>query len=192
MPTPGGHLAGEVASAMQKAIRRGEERDALYWASELELAGFSSYVWKRLRIIASEDVGVADSSIAVLVRTLYENAAEQKRDAPRDERPGQQGRLFLVHAIIALCRAPKSRIVDHALMVMYRGDRPRVEVPDYALDRHTARGRRRRRGWKHFFDVGTLLVNETLPDPYKEEARKIVSKEGKPEVNEQGELVIDP
>jgi hypothetical protein len=47
-------VPGEVvASALQKAIRRGNEREALFWASELDLAGYGGYVWKRLRIIAS-------------------------------------------------------------------------------------------------------------------------------------------
>ena len=59
--TPGGYLMGEVASAMQKEIRRGHEREALFWATELDLAGYGDYVWKRLRIIASEDVGLADT-----------------------------------------------------------------------------------------------------------------------------------
>jgi replication-associated recombination protein RarA len=45
--TPNGHLCGEAASALQKSIRRGKERDALYWASELDLAGFGNYIWKR-------------------------------------------------------------------------------------------------------------------------------------------------
>jgi replication-associated recombination protein RarA len=174
-PTPAGHLCGEATSALQKAIRRGEERDALYWATELELAGYGNYVWKRLRIIASEDVGIADPSATVLVRALYDNWKEDSK--AKDERPGARGRLFLVHAVIALARAPKSRIVDHALMVMYRGERAPIEVPDHALDRHTRRGRRMRRGWKHFFEIGTQLANETLPDPYRDEARASVERQ---------------
>ena len=56
--TPGGYRCDECASALQKTIRRGEERDALHFATELALAGYGGYVWKRLRIIASEDVGL--------------------------------------------------------------------------------------------------------------------------------------
>jgi hypothetical protein len=33
--TPGGHRCGEVASALQKTIRRGLERESLYWTTEL-------------------------------------------------------------------------------------------------------------------------------------------------------------
>ena len=70
LPTVGGYLCGEVASALQKSLRRGEERDALFWATELELSGFGKYVWKRLRIIASEDVGLAEPLAAATVRAL--------------------------------------------------------------------------------------------------------------------------
>ena len=39
---------GEVSSAMQKAIRRGDTQLAGYWALELWASGFGNYVWKRL------------------------------------------------------------------------------------------------------------------------------------------------
>src|SRR6266511_4394470 len=94
--TPGGYLKGEVASALQKCLRRGDERGALFWATELELAGHGEYVWKRLRIIASEDVGIADSTVALTVRALYDNwrelskqvrGAQARRVLPRVHRP---------------------------------------------------------------------------------------------------------
>ena len=175
--TPAGHLCGEAASALQKEIRRGHEQEALYWATELDLAGFGGYVWKRLRIIASEDVGLADTSAAVTIRVLNDNWIEMRK-ADKDD--PLNAAIFLVHAVILLARAPKSRIVDHALMVMYEGDRPTVDVPDYALDKHTARGRKMGRGHDHFFDVAAQLENETkLPDPYAAAGRIARSRDGK-------------
>lgn len=50
--TPGGYRCGKVASAMQKCIRRGLADDAPLWATELDLAGYGEYVFKRLQIIA--------------------------------------------------------------------------------------------------------------------------------------------
>ena len=55
LATEGGYLNSECTSAMQKRIRRGLEEDALFWATELDIAGYGAYVWKRLQIIASED-----------------------------------------------------------------------------------------------------------------------------------------
>ncbi|WP_395753339.1 hypothetical protein [Prosthecobacter sp.] len=154
MPTPGGYRCGEVASALQKCIRRGLEEDALFWATELDLAGFGEYVWKRLRIITSEDVGLAAPGLAAEVRALYDNWLDQRKK--KDERHGPE-RLYLVHAVILLARAKKSRMVDHALIVHYEGTRCARDIPDYALDKHTARGRQRRRGWKHFWSEGAKL-----------------------------------
>jgi replication-associated recombination protein RarA len=168
--TPNGHLIGEVTSAMQKAIRRGKEREALYWATELDLAGFGNYVFKRLKIIASEDVGIADPNATLIVRSLYDSWTEARKNP--DEKDKFFPRLFLIHAVIVLARAPKSRIVDHALIVMYQGDREPLEVPDYAYDHHTAKGKRLGRGADFFFDVATVLVNKArFKDPYEAEAR---------------------
>lgn len=171
--TPGGYNVGEVASAMQKCIRRGLEDDALFWATELDLAGFGEYVFKRLRIIASEDVGLADNSAAPTISALYSNWREQKKKSDTRHAPE---RLFLVHAVLILARARKSRTVDHALIAMYEAPRPRREIPDFALDRHTAKGRRLKRGWRHFWEHGATLENKTpINDPYEAIARAIRS-----------------
>jgi replication-associated recombination protein RarA len=169
---PGGYRCDEVSSALQKAIRRGEEELALFFASELDLAGYGGYVWKRLRIIASEDVGLADPQAVLLVRTLYENWLDQ-READRD-RWSPASRLFLVNAVLALARAKKSRLVDHALVVVYQGERPQPEIPDYALDMHTKAGRAMGRGAEHFYEEGAVLEPKTeLDDTYYEVARMI-------------------
>jgi hypothetical protein len=59
------------------------------------------------------------------------------------------------------------------------------DVPDIALDRHTLAGKKRGRGWAHFFDESSLLANTdtgelspepTLPDPYRDKARSVLVK----------------
>lgn len=167
METAGGYKCGEVASALQKSIRRGLEREAMHWASELDHAGYGNYVWKRLRIIASEDVGLADPEAVLLTRALWENWSDFKKAKDENNAP-----IFLVHAVLVLCRAKKSRLVDHALMVGWEAARLTIPIPDYALDQHTGRGRQMGRGQDHFFDVGTQLANEgDVPDPYAQEGR---------------------
>lgn len=171
LTSPGGHKLGEVASALQKCIRRGLADDALYWGTELDLAGYPEYVWKRLRIIASEDIGLADPHAPLMVRSLYESWLELRK---KDDKRHAPERLFLVHAILYLAGAPKTRIVDHALIVHYEGQRSKREIPDFALDLHTGRGRARRRGWKHFWEHGAQLAPESeIWDPYSAKAREI-------------------
>lgn len=165
LTTKGGYNCAEVASAMQKCIRRGLEEQALFWATELDLSGYGEYVWKRLRIIASEDVGLGDNSAALTIYSLFQSWREQHKK--KDTRHAPE-RLFLVHAVLLLCRAPKSRLVDHALVAMYEAPRPKRTIPDFALDRHTAAGRKLRRGWRHFWQQGAQLQNKAaVPDPYE-------------------------
>jgi replication-associated recombination protein RarA len=189
LTTPGGYRMDEVASALQKAIRRGDEAGALFWATELDQAGYGNYAWKRLRIIASEDVGIADSNAQVQVRALYDEWREMRRDVKEAAHFGFFT-IFLLHAVVLLVRAPKSRYLDHVLTVYYEGDRPTREVPDYALDKHTARGRQLRRGAEHFYDVGGHLEGPVVPDPYAEQAKAIaIAREARrPGPDEQLEL----
>jgi hypothetical protein len=65
----------------------------------------------------------------------------------------------------------KSRVVDNALVVFYEGRRARRDIPDFALDRHTGRGRRKSRGWDHFFTEG--VGPSISPDNYLHRARHI-------------------
>jgi replication-associated recombination protein RarA len=58
-PTVHGHEAHEIVSWLQKAVRRGDTEAAVYGALELEHSGLGAWLWKRLRVICSEDVGPA-------------------------------------------------------------------------------------------------------------------------------------
>lgn len=156
MPTTvRGYDAAEVVSALQKCIRRGLDDDAIYWAVELERSGLGAWCWKRLRVITSEDVGLAWPEGPAVIAALHATYLDLKRNAakPPKQRPW---RLVLVHAVLLLARAPKSRLVDVAQIVAFRDDERR-ELPDVAIDRHTARGKRAGRGWEHFWTEGAQL-----------------------------------
>ncbi len=54
-----------------------------------------------------------------------------------------------------------------------------LQIPDYALDKHTGRGRRLKWDFKHWLDVGCVLSNPSdQPDPYAERARKLWNSSG--------------
>ena len=59
-----------ISSAFQKSVRRGEEKQALFFAFELYASGYQKYIWKRMLIIASEDIGLADDSVAIKLNAL--------------------------------------------------------------------------------------------------------------------------
>ncbi len=145
----------EVSSAMQKSIRRGIEDQAMFWAVELYDSGFSEYVWKRLRIMSSEDVGLAEPMMPATIWALYESFREQ---AKKKDDKNEPQRLFMTHAVLLLCRCRKSRLIDWSLIYHWLTHPfKKPDVPDFAFDKHNARGRLLKRSWAHFFDEGTLL-----------------------------------
>jgi replication-associated recombination protein RarA len=178
-PTFRGYLFAEVASAMQKSIRRRDEEGALFWSVELDRSGYGEYVWRRLRLICSEDVGLAEPLLPAVIRSLYENWTDARKK--RDDKQ-ESWRLFLIHAVLLLSRARKSRVVDHALIHFYNDNTVRP-IPDIARDKHTVAGRQLGRSRSHFFDEASLLADPetgelseapTLPDRYRDRARKAI------------------
>jgi len=169
----------ELLSALQKDIRRGNEYQALFWAVELESFN-PRMLWNRLRIIASEDIGIANPLVPLVIDVLEKEYFDTK-DPEKPEKDAY--RLFLVHAVLFLARSPKSRIVDDLLITVY-GDikfrDKKLEIPEYALGMHTIRGKMKGRDIKHFLEVGSKLDSEALENPYKENAREILLKYGKP------------
>ena len=164
--TPKGYELHEVISALQKEIRRCNEYEAVYWA--IELAAFNpTALWNRLRVIASEDIGIANPNASLLVDVLE----KQYMAAGKNE----SSRLFLVHAVLYLARSPKSRIVDNLLTVVYNTEE-KLQIPDYALDKHTYRGKKMGRGWEHFFAEGAKLEKQALEDPYEKRAFETLMK----------------
>ena len=157
--TPGGYAFGEVTSALQKCIRVNDPRQAAYWAVEIEACGprERKYLWNRLKVIVSEDIGPTPegNQLTILISTL----AESYHDAWN--RHNESYRLFLMHAILAMCEATKTRICDDLAVCVYQQSQ-RYEIPDNALDKHTARGRRMGRGVRHWLDDGIKVIPENV------------------------------
>lgn len=169
----------EVSSAMQKCIRRGLEDEALFWAVELYNSNYGEYVWKRLRIMSSEDVGLAEPGISSEIWALYSMYKEQ---AKKKEDKNEPQRLFLTHAVFMLARSRKSRLIDWALLWAWLTHKFRImPIPDFAYDKHNERGRQLKRGWGHFFREGTTLQNhdlQTREEEFRERAMKAVDDPG--------------
>src|SRR3990170_2157487 len=159
---------------MQKCIRRGMEYSAVHFAVELEEHNPTA-LWNRLKIIASEDVGVANPPMPIMIETLHKHYCESKSKLNNDSY-----RLFVVNAVICLCRSPKSRITDDLLKVVYierQFERNKLpQIPNFALDMHTYRGKINGRGIDHFYSEGAKLENEAFPNPYTEKAKELELK----------------
>jgi len=162
-----GYELDEVVSALQKSIRRGDEEGAMWWAMEL-IPRFETYLWTRLLVIVHEDIGIANPELLTQLSILKEQFLlfrEQGRDG--------SARLVLANTILLMCRSPKSRIADEFQRVMAQRyvDGPNLDIPDYALDKHTKSGKRRGRGMDHFLTEGAKLNPADATDnPYHDQA----------------------
>ena len=179
--TPGGYAFGEVVSALQKRIRAADPRGAAYWAVEIEACGARErkYLWNRLKVIVSEDIGptTEGNALAPLIAALadsYHDAWSRRNDSYR---------LFLMHAIIAMCAASKTRICDDLAVCVYQQSE-RYEIPDNALDKHTSRGKRMGRGVDHWLEEGIPVTPkntelEPMASEFKAEAQEYL-RQGRP------------
>lgn len=165
--TVGGYAADEVRSVLQKSIRRGLVEEAVLAAYELYETGPESedMLWRRLEIIATEDVGYGLIEAPALIEALN---AQRQRIPPTADRW-----IFAVHAVRLLATAPKDRTSTDLAMwakaAIARGER-KLEVPDFCVDYHTRRGTAMGRGPLHWLtEGGGVLENERtdIPNPWK-------------------------
>ncbi len=162
-------------SAMIKSIRRGLIDDAVYWASCVYACGNETNIWRRIFIHLSEDIGLADIHLPATIKALYDNYLILKNsDKAPYEMDGAE-LLPMIHAVMLLANAKKSRAVDNAITVHFKSHRQDKEIPDYAFDYHSPLGRRMGRDLKHFFDIAAHIENEgDFKDEWKERAKNIL------------------
>lgn len=150
MKTHNGYPCDEVISALQKDIRRGNGDDAGFWAYELAISGYGKKLWERLAVICAEDIGLSDPYSMNLIRSAHEEYLTL------DEKSGD-ATIICIFAAVYLAGRPKSRIIDD----MYSCFRKRLvdypAIPDYAIDKHTARGKNLGKGIDHFYDIGAVI-----------------------------------
>ncbi|MGY4502764.1 replication-associated recombination protein RarA [Bradyrhizobium sp. GM24.11] len=156
--TKGGLPAMACISALQKAIRRGLEREAMEFAVELihTSKAFHTMVCNRLEVICHEDLDMlaAPEVFPFVVASL---AASRERYS----KSIGEARLMVGNAIRIMCASPKTRAGCHfaaaiGLRSMLEGFAP--ELPDFALDMHTMQSKAMGRGLDHFRSEGAKLI----------------------------------
>jgi replication-associated recombination protein RarA len=170
-------LAGdEVISALQKEIRRGHAENAAMLAYEMLATSpeMEAKLWQRLLVISVEDIGPGDWQAPVLVHTLH-----QMRGL--FEPAGSERRLFAVHAVRYLCACAKDRSSDEMSSWVKReveSGRRLPEIPDYALDMHTARGSAMGRALRHFYQEASQVQPEAAgrDATYRERLLKLLDE----------------
>ncbi len=122
----------DVVSAFIKSIRGSDPDAGLYWLARMLEAGEDArFIARRLVILASEDIGMADSQSLVVA----DAAARAVEFVGLPE-----AQLNLAHAVVHLATAPKSNRVTVALGRAQADVRERAggEVPTHLRDAHYA------------------------------------------------------
>lgn len=122
----------DVTSAFIKSIRASDVEAGVFWLARMLEAGEDPrFIARRLVILASEDIGVADPQ-ALVVAVAAAHALEVV-GLP-------EAQLNLAQAVVYMARAPKSNSVSHAIWTA-RDDVRRgvdVAVPPFLADAHYA------------------------------------------------------
>ncbi len=146
MRTKHGYNFFDMASLLQKAIRRNDYQRAGFAANEL-FPKYKGYLWRRLLIISAEDC------YGVVTREII--ALKQAEEAMKD---GNET-IFVSKAIVLLCMAKKNRDADYFCCNLMHSDRPLDpdeipcetpidgcvlpdgRIPDWVYNWHTKKGR---------------------------------------------------
>lgn len=119
----------DVISAFQKSIRGSDVDAALHYLARLVAAGDLLIITRRLRVIAYEDIGLANPP--AVERAILATQTAEQLGLP-------EGRIPLANAVIELCLSPKSNsaisAIDRALDRVNSGHYG--DVPNHLKDAH--------------------------------------------------------
>jgi replication-associated recombination protein RarA len=169
--TKSGLPADQVISALQKEIRRGRVENACLLAYEMAITSpaLENFLWERLKVISVEDIGLGEPQAPAVIQGLFSMWKETNGKA-------EERLLFSIHAVRYLCSRKKDRSSDEMLTWIrhsYSLGKIRPVIPEYALDMHTAAGRREGRGRRHFFEQASQ-VSPVLPRRGKTYLKRIM------------------
>ncbi len=154
----------DVVSAFIKSIRGSDPQAGLFWlARMLESGDDAKFIARRLVILASEDVGMADPNalvVAVAAATALEHVGLP------------EAQLNLAQAIVYLATAPKSNRVALAIWVAREDVRKGVfsEVPAHLRDGHYQAAKEFGHGVGYIYphdDPSGWVSQQYLPDQAK-------------------------
>ncbi len=127
----------DTISAFIKSIRGSDADAALYWLAKMVKAGEDpSFIFRRLLISATEDVGLADPNAIAVV--LADAAAFERIGYP-------EGQFHLSHATLYLATAPKS----NSTLAFFDALKAVEEESDADIPNHLKDGNRDKKGFGH-------------------------------------------
>jgi len=159
-------------SALQKYIRRGVVDKAMYAA--WKIAEKNWYIaWRRLSVIAAEDVCIPEAIYAI--GELYRMFMASRRQNEQNPLSRDEKRLVIAAAKI-LAQSPKDRTADEFLETLdlfeneETANLPEVKArkeelekfEDYVFDVHTVKGRKMGRGEEYWYETSRKVENPAI------------------------------
>jgi putative ATPase len=150
----------DVVSAFIKSLRGSDPDAGIYWLARMLEAGEDPrFIARRLVILASEDVGLADSNGLVIANAAA--AAVEFVGLP-------EAQLNLAHAVIYLAKAPKSNAATTAISAALNAVREQSSgaVPMHLRDAHYAGAKKLGHGQGYVYPhdaPGAYVEQDYLP-----------------------------
>jgi hypothetical protein len=144
----------EVRSALHKHVRRGRVRESIVAAIELcrTDADHEAEMWRRLQVLAAEDIGMGAPDAIAIVRACHQ--------AADDTAPGSYDRMvFAAHAAGYLASAPKDPTFGEIMQVALHTEAV-PDIPDEALCVHTRQGQLMGRTMEDWFEGSGVIAPE--------------------------------
>ncbi len=136
----------DTISAFIKSVRGCDPDAAMYWLAKMLVGGEDPrFIARRLLILASEDVGLADSRGILVANAAFD--AVERVGLPECE-------LNLAHATLFLATAPKSNSATNALFAAKAeiNSNPVQSVPMHLRDAHTVNNRKLGNGADYIYN----------------------------------------
>lgn len=157
--------ASILKSMLQKSVRRGKVEQVMYVAYKLSTKKTGWILWKRLNVIAVEDI--LDSTVIVAVSELNKQARYYGYET-------WDGKRCAVASALLMAESQKDRRADEFLELMEKieklADKNRIlaeklrtltKIENYVLDMHTIQGRKMGRGLLYWYEKSSETVNKT-------------------------------
>lgn len=156
----------DTISAFHKSVRGSDADAALYYLARMVQSGEDAlYIARRMVVMASEDIGLADNTILPLVTAAY--TAAEKVGMP-------EARINLAHATVALCLAKKStrayRGLNNAMAALQEPGIAGLPVPVHLRNAPTKLMKELGYGKQYKYNPNYLdgrVVQDYLPDKLK-------------------------
>lgn len=150
----------DIISAFQKSIRGSDVDASLYYLALLIDSGDLDTIYRRMTVIAYEDIGLANPNIGPFIHAAVESA--KMLGLP-------EARIPLANAVIQLALSIKSNsaimAIDNALAETNRN--PKFIIPDHLRDSHYSGAEKLNRGvgykYPHSYPNG-YVKQQYLPD----------------------------